>query len=163
MAAWYARWQPAKEYVTEFSTNKVATRQLLILHTSSLSLGRHDIPELCPARDIETQRTVISNTVTLAQSLLPSIRLEELSDIGATLTITPTDPGAPGEAQVSATPDFAGAPWQPLPLRQPWLWTVSRPRVAWVRFRDAAGAIEPAQAIGPDVQRVYLPLAVWAR
>ena len=107
--------------------------------------------------------TIVSTTVTLARSLSPSIRLDELSDIGATLVITPTDPGASGEAQVSATPDFAGAAWQPLPLRQPWLWIASEPRVAWVRFRDATGAIEPAQAIGPDVQRVYLPLAVWAR
>ncbi|MDQ2997000.1 MAG: peptidoglycan DD-metalloendopeptidase family protein [Chloroflexota bacterium] len=102
--------------------------------------------------------TVVSTTVTLAQALAPLIRLEQPSDIGATLAITPTDPSAHAEAQVGPTPDFAGAAWQPLPLRQPWLWAASRPRVAWLRFRDAAGAIGPAQAIGPDAQRVYLPV-----
>ncbi len=106
--------------------------------------------------------TVVSTTVTLAQPLLPSISLDDLSDIGATLAMTPTDPGALAEAQISATNDFAGATWQPLPLRQPWLWPPSRPRVAWVRFRDVAGALGPAQAIGPDARRVYLPLAAWA-
>jgi hypothetical protein len=103
--------------------------------------------------------TVISTTVTLAQPIPPSISLEDLSDIGATLAITSTDPGAHSEAQVSATADFAGVPWQPLPLRQPWLWQPSGPRVAWVRFRDAAGVVGPAQPIGPDARRMYLPLA----
>jgi hypothetical protein len=96
--------------------------------------------------------------VTLAQPTRPSIRLEDRSDIGATLAITSTDLGAPGEAQISATSDFAGAAWQPLPLRQPWLWPAGRPRVAWVRFRDAAGTTGAIQAVGPDAQRVYLPL-----
>jgi hypothetical protein len=96
--------------------------------------------------------------VTLAQPLRPSIRLEGLSDVGATLVMTPTDLGALGEAQISAMPDFAGAPWQPLPLRQPWLWPASSPRIAWVRFRDAAGAIGSTQVIGPDARRLYLPL-----
>ena len=41
---------------------------------------------------------------------------------------TVPDPGALGEAQISASPDFVGVPWQPLPLRQPWLWPASRPR-----------------------------------
>ena len=107
--------------------------------------------------------TVVSTTVTLAQPIPPSISLEDRSDLGATLAITPTDPGAPAEAQISATPDFANAPWQRLPLRQPWLWPPNRSRVAWVRFRDAAGAVGPAQVIGPDARRLYLPLAVGAR
>ena len=104
--------------------------------------------------------TVVSTTVMLAQAFTPLIRLEDLSDSGATLVITPT---AHGEAQISAAPDFAGAAWQPLPLRRPWFWTASRPRVAWVRVRDTTGEIGLAQAIGPDAQRVYLPLAAWVR
>jgi murein DD-endopeptidase MepM/ murein hydrolase activator NlpD len=107
--------------------------------------------------------TVVSTTVTLAQPISPMFSLEDLSAISATLVVTPADPGALGEAQISATPDFADAPWQPLPLRQPWLWSASGPRVVWMRFRDATGAIGPAQVIGPDARRVYLPLAVWTR
>ena len=103
--------------------------------------------------------TVVSTTVALAQPIPPSISLEDRSDLGATLAITPTDPGTPGEAQIGATPDFADAPWQPLPLRRPWLWPASGPRVAWVRFRNVDGTVGPAQAIGPDARRVYLPLA----
>jgi hypothetical protein len=74
------------------------------------------------------------------------------------LALAQTDSGAPGAAQISATPEFAGAPWQPLPLRQPWSWPAGRPRVVWVRFRDAAGVAGPAKLIGPDARRVYLPL-----
>jgi len=107
--------------------------------------------------------TAISTAVTLAQPSPPAISLEDRSDLGATLAMTPTDPGARGEAQLGTTPDFVGAPWLPLPLRQPWLWPASGPRVVWVRFRDAPGAVGPAQAIGPDARHVYLPLAAWAR
>jgi murein DD-endopeptidase MepM/ murein hydrolase activator NlpD len=103
--------------------------------------------------------TIVSTTVALAQPGLPAIRLEDLPGVGTTLVITPTDVSLPEQVQISLTPDFEDVSWQPLPLRQPWRWLAGRPRVAWVRFRDAAGAIGPAQAIGPDARRIYLPLA----
>jgi murein DD-endopeptidase MepM/ murein hydrolase activator NlpD len=110
--------------------------------------------------------SVVSSTVMLAQPIPPAISLEDASALEATLTITPADLSALdvfSEVQISATPDFASAPWQPLPWRQPWVWPSSGPRVAWLRFRDAAGTPGPAQPIGPDARRVYLPLAAWAR
>jgi len=68
--------------------------------------------------------------------------------------------GGLSEAQISAAPDFADAAWQPLPLRVHWRWLPGRPRVAWVRFRDQAGALGSTVAVGPDSQRMWLPLAV---
>jgi murein DD-endopeptidase MepM/ murein hydrolase activator NlpD len=102
--------------------------------------------------------TTISSTVTLAPPSQFAANLEEIFALSATLALAQTDSGAPGAAQISATPEFAGAPWQPLPLRQPWSWPAGRPRVVWVRFRDAAGVAGPAKLIGPDARRVYLPL-----
>ncbi|HEU5097893.1 MAG TPA: peptidoglycan DD-metalloendopeptidase family protein [Roseiflexaceae bacterium] len=102
--------------------------------------------------------STVSTTVTLARPSQFAASLEAVASLGATLTLTQTDPGPSGAAQLSATPDFASAGWQSLPLRQAWIWPAAGPRVVWVRFRDADGVVGPAQPIGPDVRRVYLPL-----
>jgi hypothetical protein len=59
--------------------------------------------------------------------------------------------------QVGATPDFAGAIWQPLPQRLPWTWPPDEPHIAWVRFRDAGGFQSDPLAILPGARRAYLP------
>jgi murein DD-endopeptidase MepM/ murein hydrolase activator NlpD len=102
--------------------------------------------------------TTLSTTVSLAPPPLPQISLADLTDLGATVTITQTYTAIALEAQISATPDFADAAWQPLPLRIPWRWLSTSPRVAWVRFRDQAGTLNTATAVGPDTQRTWLPL-----
>jgi hypothetical protein len=103
--------------------------------------------------------TTISTTITLAQPSLPIAHVEQLSDVGATLTFTPTNASAPpDEVQISATPDFAHAAWQRLPVRVPWLWPNGGPRAVWVRFRDLAGVVSATRAIGPDSRQLYLPI-----
>ena len=103
--------------------------------------------------------TVVSATVALAPAAPPQIELADLSGTGATVVLSRRAGAGPAEAQVSADPTFADAGWQPLPLTQPWLWRTGRPRVAWLRFRDSAGAIGPPIPAGPDAWRLWLPLA----
>lgn len=103
--------------------------------------------------------TTVSTTVTLSAPPQPQVMLTSPTDLGATLVISQSASAIVLEAQLSARPSFADAAWQPLPLAQPWLWLPGQPHVAWVRFRDPAGAIGPTYAIGPDQQRLWLPVA----
>ena len=120
------------------------------------NLGRHIIA----ARlfDRAGNSTTISTTVTLAPPPQPQISLTDLTDLGATLTITQADSAIALEAQISAAPDFSGAAWQSLPLHIPWQWPTNGPRIAWVRFRDLAGTLSNAVLVGPDGQHTWLPL-----
>ncbi|HEX9369979.1 MAG TPA: peptidoglycan DD-metalloendopeptidase family protein, partial [Roseiflexaceae bacterium] len=101
---------------------------------------------------------VVSATVTLAPPARPLVTIEDTSDLGATLVLSQTSGAAPAAYQVGATPDFAGAAWQPLPARIPWRWPADGPRAAWLRVRDESGAPGAPTAFGPDARRVYLPL-----
>lgn len=102
--------------------------------------------------------TTISTTVTLAPPAQPFVRVEDLSDAGATLEIGQGEAAGSSEAQLSFSRDFADAAWQPLPARVPVLWQPGAARRLWLRLRDNSGAPGPAWAIGPDAAQSYLPL-----
>jgi murein DD-endopeptidase MepM/ murein hydrolase activator NlpD len=106
----------------------------------------------------------VSTTVRFAPLQAPGVTVEETSEREATLVIA-NGIARPNlgmwfipEIQLSPSPDFPNTPWQAFRERIPWRWSSSKPRVVWVRFR-VNGTISPAQPIGPDVRRVYLPLA----
>jgi murein DD-endopeptidase MepM/ murein hydrolase activator NlpD len=127
---------------------------------SSVQLPANPGEHIVAARlfDRAGNSTTISTTVLLALPPRPEISLADLTDVGATVTITQTESAIALQAQISATPDFADAMWQPLPVRMPWQWLRTGPRVAWVRFCDQAGAVGKTVAVGPDAQRIWLPL-----
>jgi murein DD-endopeptidase MepM/ murein hydrolase activator NlpD len=101
--------------------------------------------------------TTVSSTVALAPLSQPIITLEDVTRLRATLVFSPTSAAERIEVQASTTPDFADAPWQPLPERRTWAWASEESRVVWVRFRSADGLVSAPLAVGPDAQRVYLP------
>jgi hypothetical protein len=127
---------------------------------SSVQLPEAPGPHTIAARvfDRAGNSTTVSTTVTLAPAQPPQIALAELTDLGATVTITSPVSGLATEAQISSAPSFADAAWQPLPLRAPWLWPPGGPRAVWVRLRNAAGSPGPAFALGPDGRRMWLPI-----
>jgi murein DD-endopeptidase MepM/ murein hydrolase activator NlpD len=103
--------------------------------------------------------TAVSATVELVSPQLPSVALEYETPLGATLVFSQSTAADGYEVQVAASPDFAGATWQRLPARRLWIWP-SATRVIWVRFRNSDGMVSPAQALGPDAGRVYLPIVM---
>jgi hypothetical protein len=99
----------------------------------------------------------VSATVELAHPPQPLFRLEDHAGISATLILSHTSDLANIEIQASPTADFAGAAWQPLPERLPWLWPFIGPHVIWVRFRDEMGLTSAPIAVGPSAGQIYLP------
>lgn len=108
--------------------------------------------------DRSENSTTISATVTIATPPRPLVTLEDVTDLEATLVFSATERTPGVEVQISRTPDFADAVWQPLPQRQPQRWPSDTPRVVWVRFRDPDGLTSSPQRAGPDAGRVALPL-----
>lgn len=102
--------------------------------------------------------TIVSATVTLATPPQPLMAFEQVTDHGAVVVFSPVDVLAGVEVQASATPDFLGVAWQPLPRRLSWVWALGAPEVVWVRFRDADGLTSAPQALGPALWRAALPL-----
>jgi murein DD-endopeptidase MepM/ murein hydrolase activator NlpD len=103
--------------------------------------------------------TTVSTTVELAALPRPIMRLEDQSALGATLVFSPTA-AADLRMQISASPNFDGAIWQPLPQRLPWTWPSSGAPLAWVRFRDPTGLQSQPLAIGLTTGRAFLPTVV---
>jgi murein DD-endopeptidase MepM/ murein hydrolase activator NlpD len=101
---------------------------------------------------------VVSATVELAQPPAPTVHLEDLTTLNATLVFSDTAAHMDVEVQVAATPDFADASWRSLPRRLRWAWSLGASRIVWVRFRDRNGLISAPLAVGPGARRVYLPL-----
>jgi hypothetical protein len=107
--------------------------------------------------DRASNSTTISQTISLIPLDWPHVSVENMIGLAGMLTFQPVDGMSGIELQVSATPDFAGAVWHPLPERLYWTWP-SGTRLIWVRFRHPDRQISSPQAVGPDSWRLYLPI-----
>jgi murein DD-endopeptidase MepM/ murein hydrolase activator NlpD len=101
---------------------------------------------------------IVSTTVTLAPPPQPSIQIEGLTDMGATLVLSATASDARIAAQIASSPEFADAAWQPVPAEVLWRWLPNARRVVWVRFRDEYGVFGATMAVGPDARHEFIPL-----
>lgn len=101
--------------------------------------------------------TTVSTTLELIAPQFPSVQLENVTALSATLVFTPADDLAQTEVQLSHTPDFSNAPWQPLPTRRVWFW-MPQNQVVWLRFRSIDGQIGPVLALGEDAQHLWIPM-----
>jgi hypothetical protein len=103
-------------------------------------------------------QTHLTRTVLLDLPPRGTAAWAEIGTLTATLTISATDLQQPISMQISATPDFADAEWQPLRASVDWSLGAGKPS-AYVRFRDSGGQVsDPLHVAVPD-QKTYLPLA----
>jgi hypothetical protein len=107
-------------------------------------------------RDRADNVTVVTAMVRLSRSPVGTVRLLETTDRTVTLGFSELD-GAATEAQIAATPDFAGAVWRPIKDTLTWSRLGRKPRVLYIRFRARSGLV------GEEVRRLYLPNPASAR
>ncbi|NOK78239.1 MAG: peptidoglycan DD-metalloendopeptidase family protein [Chloroflexi bacterium AL-N5] len=102
----------------------------------------------------------ISSTVELTEAPQPQVTLEQVTETGATIVFSAISEAERIEVQIGATPAFANAPWRPITEPIPWRWSPDKPRVLWIRFRNADEFVSGLQILGPDAEHHYLPLIV---
>jgi hypothetical protein len=53
--------------------------------------------------------------------------------------------------QLSASPDFGDAEWQPFQPELSWTWPADQPRILYVRFQSLPGLWSQALTLDPDL------------
>jgi murein DD-endopeptidase MepM/ murein hydrolase activator NlpD len=124
--------------------------------------------------DRASNRYVVTHTVLLDLPPRGDAAIIASDAVSATLALTATDLHQPIEMQLSASPDFAQAMWEPLQTQVFWQWPEQQQkerrgwdarenreseegkRGLWVRFRDGRGNLSEPLPV-TEMFRVHLP------
>ncbi|HZB94560.1 MAG TPA: hypothetical protein VE268_01250, partial [Herpetosiphonaceae bacterium] len=91
----------------------------------------------------------VTTTLTLATPPTATAELVDSSAVSATLRLS-----APSsdqmQVQLSASPDFNDAEWQPFQPEVTWIWPTDRPHILYVRFQSLPGLWSSPLSLGPD-------------
>lgn len=120
------------------------------------TIGLHTFSALF--RDRANNSSIVTTTVLLTSPPALEVSLGQSTAFSGTLAFSLTGGVAPWQMQISHTPDFAGAVWEPWAEERVWPWMLGgAPQVAYVRVRDANGLISETQMVGNALHRVWLP------
>lgn len=125
--------------------------------------------------DRASNRRVVTRTVLLDLPPRGDAAIVASDTVSATLVLTATDLHRPIEMQLSTSPDFAQAMWEPLQTQVFWQWPEQRQRERagtgeggrenaegnrlWVRFRDGRGNLSEPKPV-TEMFRLHLPRVV---
>jgi len=113
-------------------------------------------------RDRANNVAVVTTTVTLARPPLGAVDVRASTDVTGTVALSRIAGSDIREFQLSATPDFEDASWQPFVDEVEWEWRPPYPRVVYARFRSSTGLVGPTQLAGADVRSVFVPFVASA-
>lgn len=119
--------------------------------------------------DRASNRSEVSQTVTLHLPPRGDAQVYTSNEIGATLLITATDQHQPVMMQITQDEDWDTAEWEPLRSSTFRVWkpllSLTKEEKAqrgfFVRFRDAEGTISPPLRVSVAQSRLYIPIIRW--